>query len=1009
MDLRNIDDSNIAMSVLDICLRLRGTDDFRSAMRDVTNEIRGLCYAEHCCILLVDDTERSCSVLSEAFAKGSELLPMDSYLDSSFYDITETWRQMLADSSCIMVRNDEGMEELREKNPVWYESLTNAHVYNVTLFPLKSGNRLIGYMWCLNFEENIADQIRAVLEVTTFVIGSEIGSHLLLDRLIKANYDHLTGLQNMSSFFRNAEAARKSMHEKDIESAVVFVNMNGMKYYNKKYGFAEGDVLIRELGAILSNVFGSANCSRFGQDHFALYTEVDELEGKLQRVFDEAKDMNEGQTLPVVAGIYLDSMGIVETSLACDRAKMASESKKEEHDSFFVYFDSKMLSKENNHQYIVDNIDRAISENWVKAFYQPIVRATNGLVCDEEALARWIDPKKGMLSPGDFIPILEETKLIYKVDLHIVDIVIKRLRDQLRMEFTPVPISVNLSRTDFEACDIVEEIEKRMEAAGVPRRFLTIEITESTMGMNLDYMKEQVERFRKLGFHVWMDDFGSGYSSLDLLSEIHFDLIKFDMIFMRRFDRDPRSKVLLTELMRMMQNLGIETVCEGVESEEQVEFLREIGCTKMQGYYFCKPIPIEEIEERYKNGTQIGFENPDEEDYFRQVGAINMYDLSSIYTEDTEGGQQYFDTLPMAIFQYDKQGIKIVRCNKSYRDFVERFRDLGSYEGPELVNSIEMCREAGQRVFLDEKTKDGSTIHAMLKKIVDNPVTHVAAYVAVVLKITSRDEQRLTYAELAQSLSSDYENLYYVDIGNDDFIEFSKEGTGNRLSIERHGEKFFDEVGKDVGTFIYEDDREEFYRVFTKEDILTTLDEQGVFVHNYRLLIEDVPTYVSMKIVRIVGDDEHIIIGVSNVDTQMRQQETIDRLSAEQTTYSRVSALVGDYIAIYSVDPDSGNYMEYSASEAYSSLGAPRAGLDFFADSVENVKSALHPDDLEHFLSVFTKEQIMKTTEEGKVFKTSYRLVMNGVTEKVSLRAGLVKEKDGPQLIIGVSRSDPEV
>ena len=144
MDLRTIDDSRIAMSVLDICIRLRETDDFRSAMRDVTNEIRGLCYAEYCCILLVDDTERSCSVLSEAFAKGSLLLPMDSYLDSAFYDITETWRQMLSDSSCIMARNDEDMIQLKEDNPIWYESLTNAHVYNITLFPLKSGNRLIG-------------------------------------------------------------------------------------------------------------------------------------------------------------------------------------------------------------------------------------------------------------------------------------------------------------------------------------------------------------------------------------------------------------------------------------------------------------------------------------------------------------------------------------------------------------------------------------------------------------------------------------------------------------------------------------------------------------------------------------------------------------------------------------------------------------------------------------------------------------------------------------------------
>jgi diguanylate cyclase (GGDEF)-like protein len=212
------------------------------------------------------------------------------------------------------------------------------------------------------------------------------------------------------------------MHDRGIESAVVFFNMSGMKYYNKRYGFSEGDVILKEFASILSRVFGEDSCSRFGQDYFAAYAESSGLEQKLGKVFREARKMNSGKTISVRAGIYPDSMGLVEISLACDRARLASSTKHDDSDSFFDYFDQTMLAKERNRQYIVDNIDRAISENWVKAFYQPIVRATNRKVCDEEALARWIDPEKGMLSPADFIPILEDTKLIYKVDLHIVDI-----------------------------------------------------------------------------------------------------------------------------------------------------------------------------------------------------------------------------------------------------------------------------------------------------------------------------------------------------------------------------------------------------------------------------------------------------------------------------------------------------------------------------------------------------------------------------------------------------------
>ena len=1178
--------SSTAVSVLDSCIRLRGTNDFKGSMKKVVKEIRDLCDAEHCCILIVNEEERSCSVLGEAFAEGSPLLPMEHYLDDDFYDITETWNTTIAGSNCIIAKDEKDMQVVKERNPVWYESLTAAGAHNVALFPLKSQNHTLGYMWALNFDREFAEKIKETLEVTTFIVGAEIGNILLLDRFrtlssrdlltgvmnrnemnnyvsnlcsfsgedkkavgvifadlngLKAvndieghaagdlllknaanalrevfedkeifraggvefaiiitditkddldgkiqgirqacskydnlvfalggsveedcrnvrmalrhadenmyedkrifyeqnperadenrighsadnsvddefrrrtafsnfSFDRLTGLPDMAHFFRYAESGRKNMHDRGIPSVIAFADLNGMKYYNKKYGFSEGDVLIRDVATVLGELFGEENCSRFGQDHFAWFTEAEGLEQKLERLFAKARRANGGRALPVRVGVYPDSMGLVETSLACDRAKAACDSKKDDSGSFYVFFDDRMLSKETNRQYIIEHLDRAINENWIKPFYQPIIRSTNRKVCDEEALARWIDPEKGMMSPADFIPILEEEKLIYKVDLHILDYSLERLVNQKKLGMHRVPISINLSRTDFESCDIVQEIDNRVTTSGVPRDLITIEITESVVGENFDFVKEQVDRFRKLGFSVWMDDFGSGYSSLDLLLEIQFDLIKFDMRFMRQFDNRPQSRVLLTELMRMAQSLGYETVCEGVETEEQVAFLREIGCTKMQGFYFCKPIPLEEIRERYEKGTQIGFENPEEVEYHRVVGSFNMYDLSSVYGEESDrqaSAKNYFDTMPMAIMEYDGVTTKVIRCNKSYRDFGDRFRDISVTPGPELIKAFDTCREPGARAFLDEKTEDGSTIHAMVKKIIDNPVSGNSAYVVVVLQIIPETEQQLTYADVAQALSSDYIYLYYVDTETDQFVEYSPDEKSG-LSVERHGEDFFNQTASDVMTYIYEDDREDFLKLITKENILNTLREQGVFVHNYRLMIEDTPTYVNMKIVRIREDDSHIIIGVNNVDSQMRQQETIERLREEKTTYSRISALMGDFIAIYTVDPDTGNYMEYSSSEAYSTFGAPKVGLDFFEDSLKNVQRAIHPDDLEYFKSVFSREKVLERTKEGKIFKINYRLVFGEETVIVSLRAGIVAEKDGPQLIVGVSRS----
>ena len=913
--------SDVASSVLDICIKLRGTNDFKATMKDVLYGIRQMCDAEHCCILVLNDIERSCYVLGEAFREGTHLLPMDTYLDNEFYDIAESWTGTIAGSNCLIVKNEEDMEIVKERNPAWHTSLTDAGVYNIVLFPLKSRNQLLGYIWALNYDEKRAIKIKETLEVATFILGSELGNHLLLDRLrligskdmltgvmnrnemnnyvdnlshgkgedasvgvifadlnglktvndleghnsgdlllknaaavlrtvfaeneifraggdefaiivtgvtqeelderierirkasekyanlsfaiggcvedngrnirvalrradermyedkrkfyeqfpemessdrrrrvppetlesmayekndrertifTEMNYDFLTGLPSMTYFFKLAESARNNMHEQNIPSVLVFINLNGMKFFNKKFGFSEGDVLIRELARIIAEQFGEERCSRFGQDHFAVFAEEKDIDRKMKRVFKEMKTANGGRTLPVRAGIYPDSMGIVETSLACDRAKYACDIIRDEHNSYYNYFDQAMLSREINRQYIVDNIDRALAENWVTAFYQPIVRATSGKVCDEEALARWIDPEKGMLSPADFIPILEDTRLIYKVDLHIVDVILERINKQRQTGFTVVPISINLSRTDFECCDIVEEICNRVDAADVPRDLITVEITESVIGENLDFMKTQISRFQKLGFSVWMDDFGSGYSSLDLLQEVQFDLIKFDMRFMRQFDSSTKSRILLTELMRMAISLNIETVTEGVETAEQAEFLREIGCTKMQGYHFCKPVPVEQLVEIYKEGTKVGLENPDETEYFRSVGAINLYDLGAVSSEEGESLKHYFNTLPMAVVESDGKSISISRSNKSYRDFVSDY-DEQLREGKvsnAFLESLRQCRKVGQKMFVNETKPDGGTIKALIRKIADNPMNGLAAFAVAILDVT---------------------------------------------------------------------------------------------------------------------------------------------------------------------------------------------------------------------------------------------------------------------------------
>ena len=399
-------------------------------------------------------------------------------------------------------------------------------------------------------------------------------------------------------------------------------------------------------------------------------------------------------------------------------------------------------------QFIIGRLEKAIEQKWIQVYYQPIVRAANGRVCDEEALARWIDPERGFLSPAEFIPMLEDAKLIYKLDLYVVEQVLEKMKRQQAAGLWLVPQSVNLSRSDFDACDMVEEIRRRVDAAGMPHNKVTIEITESIIGSDFDFIKGQIERFRALGFPVWMDDFGSGYSSLDVLQSLQVDLIKFDMRFMQQFNHDEKSRIILTELMKMAVGLGLDTVVEGVEREDQAEFLREIGCSKLQGYYYTKPLPVEEVFARYAEGRQIGFENPEETDYFDAIGRINLYDLSALTKEDEDRLGRYFDTVPMAIIEERGDTTRFTRSNHAYREFIRRafnleLSELGTSfgttpEGPgrPFVEMLHRCGQEGGRAMFDEVLPDGRTIHSFVRRIAVNPTTGTTAFAVAVLAVS---------------------------------------------------------------------------------------------------------------------------------------------------------------------------------------------------------------------------------------------------------------------------------
>ena len=839
----------------------------------------------------------------------------------------------------------------------------------------------------------------------------------------QANYDYLTGLPGMSYFFDLADIGRDALKDSGYEVAFLFINLSGMKSFNEKYGFAEGDKLIRAVSKVLIKHFGADNCSRFNADHFAIYTKLQGLDAELLDVFDEVREANDGKNLPITVGIYPDNLSRVSVTTACDRAKMACDAQKHTFTSKFVYFDESMVYAIEKRQYIIQNLDKALEEGWIEIYFQPIVRTANGKVCDEEALARWNDPEKGFMKPSEFISILEKENLIYKLDLYVVDKVLEKLKDQAQRGYFVVPQSVNLSKSDFYSCDMVEEVRRRVDEAGVGRENITIEITESVVAEDIEFMKIQIERFQKLGFKVWMDDYGSGYASPTVLQKIHFDLIKVDMLFVKQIKEDDtgNGKIVLAELIKMIVSLGIETVAEGVESMEQVDFLKEIGCTKLQGEYYCKAIPQSEIYERNRKGIQIGFENPAEADYYASLGSVNLYNMS--ISQNDEHLSNYFDTLPMVIMEVNNKCLKIVRANKSFRDFmgrnmsnldVKKDYDLSEFEsvaGDTYFRALRQCAKDGRRAILEEQTRKGVALQLFVRRIAVNDVTGFSAVATVILSVNDKKSQdpSLTYTYVARALSEDYIDLYYVNMDTDKFVEYEPSDAYGDLPMERYGDDFFATLRGEALVRVLEDDQESFLASFTKENIKKHLESEGVYNISYRLKVYEEPTYVNMKIVPIKNMGNHIIIGINNIDAQMKQREALERIKEERITYARMTALAGNYLAIYTVNPENDTYSEYNTATEYAELGIEKKGDRFFERAYENAAEAIFYEDLDMFRAALTKENILRMIEERGMFTLNYRLMLKGQPNYVSLRAAMVEEKDGPQLIIGVTDIDAQV
>jgi diguanylate cyclase (GGDEF)-like protein len=672
-------------------------------------------------------------------------------------------------------------------------------------------------------------------------------------------------------------------------------------------------------------------------------------------------------------------------------------------------------------QYFINNLDRALEEGWIIAYHQPLIRAASGRISDEEAFARWEDPDGRVFAATDFVPVLDREKLTYKLDLYMADVILEKLKSQAEHGFFMVPESINLSRSDFDSCDMVSAIVKKIDDAGIPRKMLSIELSEDVISSDVDFMKVQVERFQKEGLRVWMDDYGSGHTSMLILLKIRFNLLKIDKVFVDQISVNDTGRIILTELMRTALALGMDTVAEGVETQEQVDFLKEIGCTRLQGYYYQEPASLAAIIEGNQQGSRIGFENPEESDYYNLLSSASLYDLS-ISQQDTSSLGNYFDTLPMAIFSLDDDSATLIRCNKNFREFSEKnhmrmkqdaslsFDKIKPGVGYYSFNSVRHCAMDGKRRIIDDRLEDGRSIQLFIRRLAVNPVTGACAVGVVILSVSDgMSDESLTYNYVARALSTDYIKLYYADMDTGLYTEYSSHGDQRDITMERHGDNFFDMNKKEFDLDIPPEDKVQFMKEFTKERLEMSLENDGTFSLVTRVILDEKPVFVNVKAVKVSGNGNHIIVGLSNIDAQMKAHEALERAREERLIYSRIGALMGNYIYIYSVDPVTLHYTKYNPSGIVSDLGIGDEGDNFFDDIIARVPFGIYPEDVGFFLSVFTEENMMSEIEENGFFENTHRLNIKGEPVYVTMRATIVREGNAQKLIVGIFNIDEQI
>ena len=424
-----------------------------------------------------------------------------------------------------------------------------------------------------------------------YIIYDKLNFKIKLQRI--AYTDNLTGANTIDKFV--IDANKILCKNTQVKYALLYIDIDKFKYINDLFGYEVGNEILRNLTKIIK--------SRISADNFIIimkYIEEEDITKRLKTIFEELDLFNNNQEekykLVLSCGIYFILPEDRDINSIIDRANIPHKMAKGGHKSSYAFYDNKIHDQEIKEKEMENTMFSSLENKEFIIYLQPKIELNTGEIQGSEALVRWKRPDKGLIPPNEFIPFFERNGFVINLDLYVLEEVCIYLRKWIDAGINPVTVSVNVSRIHLYCNNFIETYKNIIDKYNIPAKYIELELTESIIFDNFDILIDIMNNLKKIGFLISMDDFGSGYSSLNMLKEIPMDILKLDQKFIMETYNSKRSKIIVTKVIEMAKELGMKVISEGVETEEQFKLLKEVKCDMAQGYLFGKPMPIEEFE-----------------------------------------------------------------------------------------------------------------------------------------------------------------------------------------------------------------------------------------------------------------------------------------------------------------------------------------------------------------------------------------------------------------------------